>query len=443
MNQHHRTTAHVVLSNFGSLGDVIPFLDLGRALRARGHAVTFATTSNFRERVEESGLAFRAIGSTRRMEALHADPALWHPKRGMKLMFDLAVELAEPSRRIVEEARCRSLAEGAPFVAVGGMLSFGLRLARDLQDFPLMTVFLSPFLMRSRHWPPVLPGLPLPAWMPGAAIHRLQRLAERYVVDPERLPALNALRADLGLGPIRNLSDWLPSPDRLCLMVPPWFAPPQPDWLPQTRQTGFPRVETVGFTGELSADLAAFLRAGAKPVVVTNGSTMRHGRDFFRTASRVCAEAGRRAVLVMGDAEPAAGPLPPDQFAIGRAPFDILLPQAAALIHHGGIGTCFEALEAGIPQMVVPNAFDQPDNATRVARLGLGVHLSRKAFARHGAAALSRMMSDPTILQTCVEARRRCARENGIADACALVEAMAHGDGSPAGAYRRLAAPIA
>ena len=443
MDRHDRMKLNVLISNFGSFGDIIPFLDIGRALRERGHAVTFATTTDFRAPVEESGLAFRAIAPARRMAELHADPDLWDPKRGLKLMFDLAVELSEPSLRIVEEERRLALSEGGAFVAVGGMLSFGLRLARELRRFPLMTLFLSPFLMRSRHKPPILPGLPLPSWLPGPAIHGIQRLAERFVVDPERLPALNDLRATLGLAPIGNLSDWLPSPDRLCLMAPPWFAPPQTDWLPQTRQTGFPRVETIGFTGAVSADLDAFLRAGSKPVVVTYGSTMRHGRAFFRTASRICAEAGRRAVLVTGDADTVSDPRPPNQFVVDRAPFDALLPQASALIHHGGIGTCFEALAAGILQVIVPNGFDQPDNAARIAGLGLGIRLSRKALARRGATALSRMVADPTILRNCEDARHRCARENGITDACALIEAMAEEAGPPLRPHLNLADSVA
>ena len=66
--------------------------------------------------------------------------------------------------------------------------------AFDGEPFPetVERVFLSPFLMRSRHWAPVLPGL-----------------------------ALDARRGELGLRPIRNLSDWLPSPGRLCPMAPP------------------------------------------------------------------------------------------------------------------------------------------------------------------------------------------------------------------------------
>lgn len=425
MNFHSPPKGNVLISNFGSFGDVIPFLDLGKALRRRGHDVTFATTANLRDQVEGNGLAFRAIGTAERMDRLHADPTLWMPKQGLKLMFDLAVEFADTSRRITEDERARAISDGTPFVAVGGMLSFGLRLARDRDAFPLMTVFLSPFLMRSRHEPPVLPGLSLPSWLPGPAVHGIQRLVERFIVDPQRLPALNALRAKLGLPPIRNLSDWLPSPDRLCLMTPPWFARPQPDWLPQTRQAGFPRVTTTGLTGALGEDVASFLDAGAKPVVVTYGSTMQHGRDFFRTASRVCADAGCRAVLVVGDAENPIDPRRSDQVVVRHAPFEELLPRAAALIHHGGIGTCFEAFNAGIPQIVIPKAFDQMDNAVRVAKLGLGLNMSRTAFAATGAGALSRMMGNSKILRACADARDRCGDEDGIEDACTMVEAMA------------------
>ena len=46
-------------------------------------------------------------------------------------------------------------------------------------------------------------------------------------------------------------------------------------------------------------------------------------------------------------------------------PFSAILPRCAAIVHHGGIGTCAQALAAGIPQLVSPFGFDQPDNAVR------------------------------------------------------------------------------
>jgi rhamnosyltransferase subunit B len=56
-------------------------------------------------------------------------------------------------------------------------------------------------------------------------------------------------------------------------------------------------------------------------------------------------------------------------------PLRRLLPHAAVLIHHGGIGTTAEALRAGTPQLVVPLAHDQFDNAARVTALGVGAAL--------------------------------------------------------------------
>ena len=53
-------------------------------------------------------------------------------------------------------------------------------------------------------------------------------------------------------------------------------------------------------------------------------------------------------------------------------PFSTVLPRAAAFVHHGGIGTTAQALAAGVPQLVVPLAHDQPDNAVRIRHLGVG-----------------------------------------------------------------------
>jgi rhamnosyltransferase subunit B len=49
------------------------------------------------------------------------------------------------------------------------------------------------------------------------------------------------------------------------------------------------------------------------------------------------------------------------------------------LVHHGGLGTTAQAWFAGCPQLVVPFAHDQFNNAACVKRLGAGLSLpSRK-----------------------------------------------------------------
>jgi rhamnosyltransferase subunit B len=48
----------ILLATMGSLGDLHPYLALGRELKARGHSVVVATLRHYGPRVEEEGLEF-------------------------------------------------------------------------------------------------------------------------------------------------------------------------------------------------------------------------------------------------------------------------------------------------------------------------------------------------------------------------------------------------
>jgi UDP:flavonoid glycosyltransferase YjiC (YdhE family) len=52
-------------------------------------------------------------------------------------------------------------------------------------------------------------------------------------------------------------------------------------------------------------------------------------------------------------------------------PFSHLFPRSALVVHHGGIGTCAQALACGVPQVISPYTFDQPDNAFLLWQLGI------------------------------------------------------------------------
>ncbi len=51
----------IVLTTFGSLGDLHPFLALGLGLRDRGHEPIIATSECYRAKVEALGLGFRPV----------------------------------------------------------------------------------------------------------------------------------------------------------------------------------------------------------------------------------------------------------------------------------------------------------------------------------------------------------------------------------------------
>ena len=76
--------------------------------------------------------------------------------------------------------------------------------------------------------------------------------------------------------------------------------------------------------------------------------------------------------------------LPSGFKAFGYLPFSDVLPRAALLVYHGGIGTLAQAVKAGVPQLVVPSAHDQFDNGSHRAARARPLVAALAAFGRGG-----------------------------------------------------------
>ena len=97
-------------------------------------------------------------------------------------------------------------------------------------------------------------------------------------------------------------------------------------------------------------------------------------------------------------------------------------------MHHGGIGTTAEALRAGIPQLIVPMIFDQPENAARLRRLGTGDWLRPKRYQPcEGGASLQRLLTSSEVKSRCREIAQRLKEEDFLERTCSLIEEAADG----------------
>jgi UDP:flavonoid glycosyltransferase YjiC (YdhE family) len=411
----------VLIVTLGSHGDVHPFCGLGVALRGRGHDVTVMANDYFRPLIERAGLlAGPAVGTADEYRALMDLPDLWHPRRSTKLIMDLAARgLQTVYDPVVSYAN-----QNPGCVVIASSLGFAVRCAQDKLGFPMATIHLSPFL-RTIHAPPKLPGLFMPRWMPMWMRARLWEGADRFVLDPMIAPALNAFRAQHGLPPASGiLSNWLHSPDRLIGMWPPWFAPMQPDWPPQTVLTGFPLWDERGLE-PLDENLLRFLDAGDAPIAFTPGSAMAQGQLFFAAAVDACRRLGRRGILLTRQSSQMPAHLPPSMIHIPFAPFSGLLPRCAALVHHGGIGTTSQSLRAGTPQLVMAMAHDQPDNADRAVKLGVAATIKRRKFTgRNVARALAALLSKPALHDRCAEVAGRFVGHDALTETAMVIERM-------------------
>jgi UDP:flavonoid glycosyltransferase YjiC (YdhE family) len=116
--------------------------------------------------------------------------------------------------------------------------------------------------------------------------------------------------------------------------------------------------------------LAGF--GGERPIVFAPGSAHFQARSFLAKAAEACRRLNLPAILLSANPDEVPRDLPSNIVTAEYLPFTKLFPRARAVVHHGGIGTTSQCLAAGVPQIVLPMAFDQFDNAARVEKLGCG-----------------------------------------------------------------------
>jgi rhamnosyltransferase subunit B len=430
-----RHATRILILAVGSAGDVYPFIVIGQALLRRGYDVTLIASDNFRERVERAGIGFASGLSQAQLDEALRDPGLWHPQKGLLTMWKYMAKHFAPSY-----AQQLALVEQRPTVIVASTLAMTGRVLQEARGVPLATVHLAPSCFFSAHDPAMRAGLEWLARMPPWVVRTVLGLIERLAIDPVIRRQINALRSSLGLAPVKRvMSHWLHSPQRVICAFPDWFAAPQVDWPPNTVCTGFPRMPAP--PGEtLSADLLRFLNADAgadagvdagvdpAPIAVTPGSAMAHGRAFIERAIAAAAALQRRVVVITPFRDQLPATLPAFVHHELYAPFDALAPRVAAFVHHGGIGTSATVMAAGKPQLIVPFAYDQPDNGMRLRRLGVGAMVKPDAPLGAWTAALAGLLNDPAVTRACATLAAKMAAERPPAEQIAdLIEPLAAG----------------
>lgn len=384
-----------LFATIGSLGDVHPYIAVARALTARGHRAVIATTADYRADVEGAGVGFAPVRPSMAdvgdYQALA--PKLFEARRGPEYLIR---GLVMPHLRVAYEDLYRA-AEGADLL-VSHPLTMTLPLVAEIRQLPWVASVLSPLSFMSRHDPPVLVEAP---WLRrvralGPQPYGLLFDLARWYVRGWEAP-LRDFRESLGLAPTGKMAmfEGQFSPlQNLALFDPP-LARPQPDWPANVRVCGAPMHDGRGPDAETRADLELFLAAGEAPIVFALGSSaVWVAGDFWDHATAAARRLGRRAVLITGPVTP--GNLPDEVRAYPYLPFSIVFPRAAAVVHQAGIGTLAQAMRSGRPQLIVPVAFDQPDNARRAAALGVARLIPfKKVTVRRLVDALAAVLEEP------------------------------------------------
>lgn len=412
----------ILFPTLGSSGDVIPLLNIIQAMNQRGFQAKLIASPVFQKIASESDVDLIPLGTEQQFNTMLNNPDLWHPTRGFSVIVREGIlPFLRPLFEIIQTFDPKNT------LVVSPLLLFGSHLAHEKLGHPFVTLQLQPSLLRSAYAAPVLGGFEIPAWYPPSLVRMYYKLLDRSFIDPILAPAINAYRAELGLPPVHRIFDqFLFSPIKNICLFPEWYAPPQGDWPPNTCLTGF--IGHHSASPLLSTELNAFLAEGDKPLVFTAGTAMRHGNEFFQTAISTTQMLGKRAILISRQIQQVFENLPKEILYQPYADFSQLLPHASMFIYHGGIGSLAEATAAGVPQLIMPLSQDQPDNAARIRRLGLGDSIKPNQFKpKNVAQKIGKLLTDPKIQSNCQHYAAKIDFNENLEKTCQELETCLRG----------------
>lgn len=414
----------IVITTYGTLGDLLPYIAIAIELKQRGHEVVIATSELYRSKVEVEGIEFYALrpnfepGQNKEVFKRATDS-----RDGLKYLI---CELILPHIKDTYNDLMQAV-NGADLL-VTQHLSFAGPVVAEKAGIRWISSVLAPILISSAHDSLVLsdPDNQIQSQLLNPLINSAILNFSKLFLGSWSEP-IRKLRTDLGLRQVEEpLFEGKHSPELVLALFSQIFAQPQPDWPKQTCVTGFPFYDRQD-KAELSSELSRFLEAGSPPIVFTLGSAAVSNAGNFYVESAIAArQLGHRAVLLIGEDERnlPQSLLSDNIVAFDYAPHSKLFPRSTAIVHQGGIGTTAQALKASRPMLIMPYSHDQPNNAARAERLGVARTIKRSEYtAEQAAAELNQLLSEPSYVRRSIEVGRQIQLENGVQVACDAIEA--------------------
>ena len=418
----------IVFATFGSLGDLHPYVAVARALARRGHRPVIATFEEFRDNVEAAGVGFAPMRPDmgRFGDKAAVIERLVDPWRGPEMLIRgmFMPHLRESYADLQRACEGADLLVTHPLAFIGPLLAqkTGLRWA---------STALAPMGMFSAIDPPLFPAAPwlMQARKLGVAPYRWLFKLPRAMVRRWEKP-LRELRAELDLPRTDAIAEFEGqfSPLLNLALFSPLLAAPQADWPAATVTCGFPRYDGAPPDARTREALETFLAAGEPPIVFALGSSaVMVAGNFWQAAITATQALGRRAILLTGKPPEELGTVPSSVGVFQYLPYSMVFPRALAIVHSSGIGTLSQALSAGRPQLIVPVAFDQPDNARRTVALGVARSVPfQKADATMLALELGALLGTPRLAEQAKIIGERVSGENGALAAADALENVAN-----------------
>lgn len=399
----------IVLSTYGSRGDIQPMLALSLALQSRGHDVLLLGPPEKKAWADHLGCPYQALGQD--VTAFIDHMKQTHTLKAA-LMFNRFVrnEIRQQFKRLP------AIVENADIV-VGASLVFALSTIAQKMEIPYRYILFTPQLLESRYHPfPAVRNQRLPGW-----INRLSWQGANILNRYNFAALINHFRKELGLPVLTDAWEHILGTDPIVANDPEVAAIPD-DVMIQVTQTGFLHLDIP--CPENKA-LDRFMNDGKKPIYAGFGSMpAKDQKQNIPMLIRAARSLGQR--LVIGAFWQTDDSRRPDNdlFYIQNYPHLHLFSRMKAVIHHGGAGTTAAATLSGVPQIIVPHILDQYYHGECIYKKGLGPEpvWRTKLTQKRMTAAMDSVLNDDRLSIQAKKTAAAIAPEKSLTNAVLAIE---------------------
>lgn len=357
----------VALYTLGTFGDFLPLLSVARHLAAQGADVAMLGNELFEPHARAHGLAFHAVSAAAQYRQTYAADHTWSPTGRLRHTLEYHLPAIAPTYAALVRLHGRAPLD---VIACSGFLYSGAVMAARALRVKCVPILLSPASSRG------VSGLqagegegegPRSSRARVACRRRFRRLQVAWRAHFNLVrPHLNPIRRALGLAPwclsdAPRLADF-----ETCLAL-------YPEWLIGASARRIGNLSHCGFVLGSFEGCEPRAPDDAKPIVFTMGSAYLDTPGLIELAESICCALERPGLVLVDGAHWDPGYCHSHVSLQRYTDLSQLLERAALVIHHGGMGTCAQALNAGVPQVIQPLVGDQFENASRFARLGVAV----------------------------------------------------------------------
>jgi len=420
----------VALLTYGTRGDVQPLVALAQNLKKFEFEAIVCTADSFQSFIESQGCRFSSCGiaTVEQPSFLFDSSKASSFSKVLQVVADIYPKLATGMW-----AACREFQPDL-IISQAVVRGIGAQIAEKL-CIPHWVVHFAPSNSPTYEFPPAEYALSRYGWVNKLKYaHRNIEIAKAALATglskSDELFRRDVLGLPAPLDPLVLVRDM--ERDVSIHAYSPVLQPKPRDWPQWHLVVGAFTLEDVvkekpkeEAARKLDSDLDRFLNEGGpndRSVYIGFGS-MEGAEAQFEMAVRCVVRDLRLRAVVCADIskerlrEHILGGDPKDDsrvILIRSAPHDLLFPRCALVIHHGGAGTTNAAIQAGVPQVVIPILpwSDQPFWANVVQRLGIG---------------LRGLGDDPKLLVNNV---RRCLEDEIMQERALALKFAKHPDGA-------------